>query len=413
MLTTRVTGCASPSCRQDGASETAKNASPMGECVSARPKTLTFDVTEVPSYKAADSQSGTRPEESTSGCQYRVLSAPDVQCRASAHSALANALSAESQFVGSAKGTRKSPPQSNDAKSEALAWRAADERNRAAGQALELYYLLAEAEENRDLVKRSQVKIAAMLDEVKRLQGQGIRLDKGPTELQRQKIELLDREAQIQLSLDQLNGHLRQLLGFTSQDTARIWPAADLKVVVEPVDQQAAITLGLTHRSDLGLLRTLSQSLEAKSLGAARSGLSAINGMLGSSPAVSCLLGKSGLSEEIGTRNSQLSGLLAHQQRVAEEEIRQAVRTVEVRFQQIAVAKGEVNRCQQRVESLRLQRERPSSSVTTLDVGAAELQQFDAERQLIHQVIALRIAQVKLKEAQGLLVTECSSGKSS
>ena len=385
----------------------------MGECVSARPKTLTFDVTEVPSYQPSDSQSGSRPEDGASDCQYRVLSAAEVQCRASAHSALANALTAESQFVGSAKGTRKSPSQSNDAKSQALAWRAAEERNRAAGQALELYYLLAEAEENRDLIRRSQSKIAAMLDEVKNLQRQGIRVEKGSAELQQQKIELLDREAQLRLSLDQLNGHLRQLLGFTPQDTARIWPAADLKVAVEPVDQQAAITLGLAHRPDLGLLRSLAQSLEPNSLGATRSGLSSLNGMLGSSPAIRCLLGKSGLSEEVGTRNYQLGGLLAYQQRVAEEEIRQAVRTVDTRFQQIVVAKGQVNRCQQRVESLRLQRERPNSSVTILDVGAAELQQFDAERQLVHQVIALRIAQAKLKEAQGLLVEECSPGKSS
>ena len=42
-----------------------------------------------------------------------------------------------------------------------------------------------------------------------------------------------------------------------------------------------------------------------------------------------------------------------------------------------------------------------------LDIAAADLQLLDARRELAHQVMAWRIAQVKLKEAQGLLAFEC------
>ena len=59
----------------------------------------------------------------------------------------------------------------------------------------------------------------------------------------------------------------------------------------------------------------------------------------------------------------------------------------------------------------RLSRERPGSTVTALDIAAADLKLLDAQRELVHQVMAWRIAQVKLKEAQGLLVFECCNGR--
>ena len=59
---------------------------------------------------------------------------------------------------------------------------------------------------------------------------------------------------------------------------------------------------------------------------------------------------------------------------------------------------------------MRLRRTRPDGGVSVLDVGAAELHLIERQSDLVHQVIAWRIAQAKLKEAQGLLAVECGVG---
>ena len=376
----------------------------MGTCVTARPPGLTPDVSAVPACKPSDPLPDLQWETIATACPYRVLKAADVQCVAVVNCAVANTLDAESRLACSSKGTPKS---SMEVQSQALLWRAADERNRAASNALELFYLLSEAECNRDLIGRSNIRISALLDEIRNLQSQGIRVEKGPPELYRQQFDLLDREAQLQLALRQLNGRLRSLMGLTPEDTSRIWPDADLKVIVEPIDPAAAVAQGLPHRPDLCVLRTLIQSPDDSSLEAARWVLGSVTGTPPVSVAGGCVLGRSSSSGESGTRSSQLSDLLANRERAAVEEIRTAVSTVEVRFRQIAVAKCRAERSREELDFMRLRRERPNATVTSLDVGGAELQWLDAQRELVHEVVALRIAQAKLKEAQGLLVAEC------
>ena len=100
--------------------------------------------------------------------------------------------------------------------------------------------------------------------------------------------------------------------------------------------------------------------------------------------------------------------LLAGKERAATEEIRQAVAAIDVRLRQIAVAKQKVDQWQEQLQVQRMERQRPRSMVTALDIAATELQCLDARRELIHQVLALRIAEAKLKEAQGLLDEECN-----
>jgi hypothetical protein len=151
----------------------------------------------------------------------------------------------------------------------------------------------------------------------------------------------------------------------------------------------------------------LIQSPDESSLEAGRSILASVTGMPAVSMAGNGLLDKSGRYEEIQTRHYQFSELLSQREQAAEEEIRRAACTVEARFRQIAIAKCQVDRCQEHLKVLRLRRELPNTTVTAFDIGSAELQLLDAQRVLFHQVIALRVAQVKLKEAQGLLVSEC------
>jgi hypothetical protein len=112
---------------------------------------------------------------------------------------------------------------------------------------------------------------------------------------------------------------------------------------------------------------------------------------------------------EADARRDQAGRLLAHLERSAAEEVRQAAICVEVRFQQAAIAKLKLDRAGGQIESLKLRRERPEGGVTVFDIGAAELQSLEAKAGLVHEVMAWQIARVKLKESQGLLVRECAA----
>jgi hypothetical protein len=403
-LATIASGCMSRNCVRCGNGPTQGATGDLGQVIASRPATAQPDVSALASREMAQLWQ----QDALAGGSYRLLKAGDVQCRAAACCGLANALASESQKIACEKELKQSKQRSAETKSQVLLYRAAEERNKASAQALQAFYLLAEAEFNRDVARQGKEKIEAMLDEVKNLEGQGIRVEKGSTELQRQRLDAADHQAQVRLAVAQTNSQLRQLLGLCPDDPMPIWPDVDWKVTADAIDHAAAVSLGLCHRADVNMLRMLAQSPDDDSLGGAAGGLSAMPGLPAGGGAASVLtLCK---HDDSQSRESQLNEVRTHKQRDASEEIHRAACEVEARCWQISVAKMQVDRCQEQIRSLRLQRQRPNSTTTTLDIGAAELQLLDAQRELVHQVIAWRIAQVKLKESQGLLAFECGLG---
>jgi outer membrane protein TolC len=204
----------------------------------------------------------------------------------------------------------------------------------------------------------------------------------------------------------QMQGQLQQLCGFEVDPATPIWPQADLTVAVAPTDVSAAIAEGLVHRADLGALWMLGGSLDADTLSAARSGMQTIGPGLGASITSRRLLGgASGREAEMPTRQSQLAQAQSDAERSANREIGEAARNVETRLREIAVAKERWQVWQQQVAGLKQRRK--ADGVTAFDLSAAQLELLRAESDTVHRVIAWKIAQVKLKQTQGLLAAEC------
>ena len=290
--------------------------------------------------------------------------------------------------------------------SKLMAYRAADERNKAAGTALELYYSLAEAEANRDVLDRGIDEVDRAIANLDQLKRSGLKIPMDQTALMRQKLDWLDRQIQLNAAASKMQNQLQQICGFQHDPTLPIWPQADLTVSVIPTDAQAAIDEGLANRADLGALRMLNHSLSAETLPAARSGMQAVGPGLGTSMLTRRLLGGSSNSnEELSTRQSQLSEAWCDLERTVIREIGEAVQNVETRLREIAVAKERHNIWQQRYEQLKVKRE--SNGVTAFDLNAVQLERLRAESDLLHRVIAWKIVQAKLKQAQGLLAAEC------
>jgi hypothetical protein len=322
---------------------------------------------------------------------------------------VANLIDMENGIVVCCNKSRKSSKQRAAAlQSELLAYRSAFERNKAAAEALELFYLLAEVEHDRDALAQSLSEIDTIRDYMARIRASGLDLDIAESAVYNRRAELLDQKAKLALDRSRLNSELRRRLGFDVDDQTPIWPETDLKVEVAQIDVDTAIAEGLAMRPDLAAIQRLAECLDTNSLAHACTSLRAVDAMLGSASRKFCLvpfLDKAEKNCEWSNRWEQLHQMLVHQQRAVAEEIRQTVRAVEARLEQIAIAKQRLDNRQKGLADLKLQW--GGEDVTAFQISDARLKVIEARTDLVHQVIAWEIACVKLKQAQGLFALAC------
>lgn len=361
---------------------------------------LSPDLSALPSYEAVDRLLSAAPAPA----EYHVLRAEEVQCLAASNAPLAKLYDSESQ----AAANKKDRHGRGDGlvQSQLLAYRALNERNKAAAAALELFYLMAEAYLNGDILDQSVAEVDRSMNDLDQLKQSGLKMPPDQTALRRQKLDLLDRRIPLQSGMRQMQGQLQQLCNFEADETLPIWPAADLIVTVASIDLPAAIVEGVANRADVGALRMLNSSLDAGTLPAARSGVQSLGPGLGTAMAGKRLLGgESGGDEELPTRQTQLAEALADTERTASREIGEAAHNVEAQLRGIAVARERQELWKQRVAALEEKHE--ANGVTTFDLSAARLELLHAASDTVHRVAAWKIAQIKLKQAEGLLAAEC------
>jgi outer membrane protein TolC len=395
-----LAGCAQQGTCVTGGAGSNPMAAPQPTEMRAQRGSLSPDLSALGSYQAVDRALSPPPVS----VQYRVLRAEEVQCLAAANAPLAKLYASESEAVLADANPRNQ--QSASVQSKLMAYRAVDERNKAAGTALELYYSLAEAEANRDILNRSIDELDRAVANLEQLKQSGLKIPPDRTALQRQKLDLLDRQIQLNSALQRMQGQLQQLCGFEADPATHIWPQADLTVTVVPLDVPAAISAGLTTRADLGALRMLSSSTSADTLPAARSGMQTMGMGLGASAASRRLFGGGGGNEEEAqARQSQVAQAQSDMERTISREVSEAAQNIETQVREIAVAKERGQVWQQRMADLKDRRQ--TDGVTAFDLNAAQLELLRAEGDTLHRVIAWKIAQAKLKQAQGLLAAEC------
>ncbi|MBC7856650.1 MAG: hypothetical protein IAF94_24740 [Pirellulaceae bacterium] len=338
----------------------------------------------------------------------RELLAEDTQMLAAANSKLANLAELERQAVAQAAGNFKKAARLASLQQQLLCLRAVHERNQSASQALQAFYKLAEVRGNGPALERSLAQLGRMQDDLRKVQEQGLKVTADRTALSRQQWELQDQQQQLDLGDAQLSEQLRGLIGLNPGEPTRLLPRANLTLTTETIDVDDAVSLGLQTRSDLAALRLLLMELDTQTLPAARSGLSQADPALGvPAPAIGALhkfLKGDTASCELEIRRAQLTELLDTREQQVASEIRLAVREIETRLRQSAIAAETLFSWQQRISDLKALRE--VGSATPLEIQLAQLELAAAESALLKKVIAVRLAEVKLKEAQGLLAAE-------
>lgn len=401
LVASALAGCAQQRCSCVSGGYGGSSAAPLPADIQTHRGTLRPDLSALASYEEVDR--ALNPSGTTPG-QYRVLWDSEAQCLAAANSPLARLYHAESVAVMSNLGCHT--PAAAPVLSQLMAYRAIDERNKAAGAALELFYSLAEAEANRDILDRGIAEVDRAVAQVDELKQSGLKVPFDRTLMERQKLDWVDKRIQLDAAVSKIQGQLKQTLGIDDEADMPIWPQAELTVTVAAIDIQAAIGDGTAHRADLAAFRMLHASLNADTVPAVRMAMQGVSPGLGTSIAAKRLLGSSAVSEEeLSTRQSQVSQAWCELERTIAREIAEGVQNVENRLREIAVAKERCEAWRRRVDFLAGRRE--SDGVTAFDLHAGRLELLRAESDEIHRVIAWKIAQAKLRQSQGLLAAEC------
>lgn len=381
------------------------------------PAGFQFDVSDVGSPEEVDAILG-RPFPAPA--DYHSLSAEDCQCKAAAASTQGNSMAAERRSIQAGASRHHGLSEEDQLRIRALRASELEARNKSAGAALEIYYTIAEAEANLSILEASVAEIDDALAKVQRLREQGMQLPFDDSEFARQRLELAYKQTDLQQKVEQLNAQLVRLVGLQSTDAnARVWPATDWKVVVEPIDMEAAVQEGLSLRPEMQLLVSLPRYVNTKTLSVVRQIVAGGSGLLGSQSKFAGLIqligsrlcGKRESEErELPVRRRQLADYTEQRRLDITSEIQQAVRGVETHLREIAIAKQATAAWEERISELT--RKQKIDEASFAEISTARLKTFQAQSDETNRIVGWKIAQAKLKEAQGKLVLECQTENS-
>lgn len=381
------------------------------------PQGFDFDISQIGAPGDVDRALG-RPFPPAA--RYYSLSAEACQCLAVEHSTQGNSLAAERRSVQARASKHHGLGEEDRLRVRALRATEREARNKSAAAALELYYLLAEDEANLSIVEASLTEIDGALAKVQRLHKQGVQIPFDDSELARRRIDLVEKLTDLHLKARQLNAQLARLIGFQTIDpNARIWPATDWQVVAAPIDMDAEVQEGLSQRPELQFLYSLPAALNENTVGVVREIVAGAGGLISSQSKSAGLAAVLGLGNLCGKRKAKERELPVRRRQVAEftqqrrleitSDIQQAVYEIEAGLRQIAIAKQRMQSWDQRLAELRAKQK--IEEATFVDLSAAQLSALEAHSEETHRIVGWKVAQVELKEAQGLLVLECESGR--
>jgi hypothetical protein len=281
------------------------------------------------------------PQERTApgrgGKTHRSLEEFQCQCLAAEKAWLANLT----EWEGAC--SEDSDPRGVQATHRAvLCCRVVEQRNRAAGEALEAYYRLAEVEAQWDLLGSSIDEAKKSVRALQLLKARGLNIELDDGRLDRQLLELEAERSQLDLPREQLNGQLRVLLDADVCEGTPFWPEVELSHEAVELDVEEEIATGLSMRPDLAAVRIMLCRLDRQVLSEARSLMQAADSGLGASAPLGFLRRRRKREAqtdcELRMRRAQLEQLLEFREKAAVEEIRQAVHSIEAEDQAIALA---------------------------------------------------------------------------
>jgi hypothetical protein len=345
---------------------------------------------------------------------YRALCADECQCLAVRNAELANVLQLQEERSEQRHNADHLPVASGSKRQqlyETVTGYAAEEvRNRKAGDALEAYYRLDEAEGRADVLREALSELQAVIDRAQDLQKRGVIGPEAAEAALRKWAKSRGDQVELNVRIDLLNGQLKEMdhLASDLEHDYRIWPTDPLRVTGEDPDPAHCVAEGLAHRADLNLLRALDAELDAHTLAVATQALSTVSQLLGG-PAGGCKCLMDLAAEvlpclknaAVETARAQVDELLQARERQAALEITTAARLVAARRKQAELAALRADLAGRKVKDLE-ERLNKGENVRT-ELTTARLDALEDRGDQVHAAADFMIACARLKQAMGLL----------
>jgi outer membrane protein TolC len=352
----------------------------------------------------------------TSPRTYRALTPEQCAALAANSSNLAGLYQLEAQ---TAPNRTHHPTRARCTQQSIMKFVSQEARNRSASAALETYFNLARAEASEDLIGRGlnavQVAVRKTEDILKEKLRPGVELDVW----QRQNYKLQSEQVQARNQVEQLNAQLRVLLGISgSPNSCYVWPQVDTPEPPEVADVEGIVAVALGQRPELRLLRYLIHDLDAETLSAIRPLLQTVSPLLGNRPALNhpCLLvlrlvmpNGPVREREVTVRRQQLVQLLHERERAVANEVRQAAHDLNAHRRLAALARRQAKSWKDKLDDLE---DREAKGMATFaEITSARLECLKARGDVVAELVAVRVADVKLKQAQSFWGREgCATG---
>jgi hypothetical protein len=410
LLPVAVSACASlpaggPSCGsvcrrpRAGASGLCKGAD-GGQSAQGQP--LPAEVPEVPSLEAVDQVLGGKQVIGSP----TTLTASQIQCLGASSAVVPALIDEEIDLITEMIGmSDRRKAKVLHLQRELVALREAELRNTAAAATLRLFYRMAEADAQLVLADKVLAEVRRMIQDASDLQKGGTKPPVDQEALKRQEVETRQRRQELLATREQLDRSMRLQLGKDACDPLQIRPRIDWTVAVGCVDRDAAVAAAMSLRRDLEAVRLVLKTLDRDTLPLARGVLKQREGALGSQVAGIDHPWNPRLGAEVPIRHSQLSGLLADQQRSIVAAVLSAADDVEGQYRKCAAASDLRRSWQRQVQDL--QALAGSAELTPFRLSEAGIGALRAREEQVRAVVALRLAEVALREAEGALGAEC------
>ncbi len=337
---------------------------------------------------------------------YHRLTAEDCQRLACANSSVGRLIdeAARSQPRRLLDGT---PRAADDLREAAAAQASREARLRNAAAALDLYYQLLETELLSDVLAESQQQVDELVRAGEITAERGFKESDQFLTLRRQQVQLRADRAKLQAGIRRLNTELKALTGLDSLP-GPILPADQIVVTPEPLDADQAVRVGLSARPDLQLIRTLIAPLNARTVDAVRQAVAGLVPPLGAINTATRVLAP-GLRSlvplltrpDVRAMRSQLTTLLADREREAVRDIRTAADDWLSERELTTIATRRVQLETDRVHELAVKRQ--AGAAVETDYRLAKLDLSKAQADLIREAVKWKRADVKARQAMGLL----------
>ncbi|MCH7752495.1 MAG: hypothetical protein IH898_10120 [Planctomycetes bacterium] len=343
---------------------------------------------------------------------YQLLSADTCQCSAATNAPVANMVELERHWARVVIECDTNAVRENYCLDrDLMALHAAGIRNDSASAALKAFYQLAGLEAQKHFLQLATDETGRTLDRIVNLRERAITIpdgiDYGTVESRLH--ELKDQQLQLAFLRIQVNGQLQKLIGCPLDETTFYWPQFEWQVDLTPVDVEGALALGLATRADLRGLELMICKIDKVTLPVARAVLAYADGTLGSVEPRDGLIHVARCfhcnKSELPIRCRQLAMLYADKENLAIAEIKSAAYKIVLQQQRAANTQQTVEKLRGRVEELT--KTRGVEDVAIFEISKARGDLYQVESKLIEQVVALEVAKVDLRKAQGMLALEC------